>query len=156
MYVSRRIKNSKSDVSELAEKIETIEELSLKNLEKIVGVQSSKLALVELRQMADDKLSEKLKLVQSNTPLCVSIIENSVFIILKVLEFYTEPMISAKENYQVYGNKTEMAELCGQMKAVLTDSCFEKIREAVTEGSICPSVFVNSNIRELQHLMIMI
>jgi len=104
--------------------------------------------------MADEKLTEKLKSVQSNLPLSVAILENSVFVIMKTLEFYTEPMITAKERYQTYGNKAEMGELCSQIKAVLTESCFNMISEAVSKDGLCPSVFVSSNIRELQHLLI--
>ena len=152
--LSRKLSNAKTEINDTTEKINNIDELGVSSLEKITGRHD--LEIAELRQMADDKLSEKLKRVQANLPLAVSILENCVFIVFKVLEFYTEPMVTAKQNYQTYGNKAEMEELCNQVKTILTESCFKKIEEAVNAESLCPSVFVKSNIRELQHLMIKI
>ena len=150
--ISRRLSTSKTQIDDFTQKINNIDELNIQSLEKVTG--RTDLDEIELRQMADEKLSEKLKSVQSNLPLSVAILENSVFVIMKTLEFYTEPMITAKQRYQTYGNKDEMGELCSQMKAVLTEGCFSRISEAVSSDGLCPSVFVSSNIRELQHLMI--
>merc|ERR1719461_433648 len=72
----------------------------------------------ELRLLATSKIQKQIKSSATLLDLLENCIEMNLLITFKTIQWYTQPVINAKKNFQTYGNQHEISQMIGQIKTI--------------------------------------
>ena len=105
----------------------------------------------ELRILATSKLQSIIQENAIRMNLLENCIDMNLLITFKTIQWYTQPVINAKKNFQTYGNQHEISQMIGQIKTIFTEGYFKNLRKSIGQDG---GQFLEAEIREIQHLMV--